>query len=59
MLPAWYWWIVAALVVGLSAIVDAARHRPGMMVGAALMIAGPVLTRILRRIMLDNQARGR
>ena len=133
MLPAWYWWIVAALVVGLSATVDAARDRPVMialaavvfahgivavtslvvlgawqhaqwrnellgsrgglaivgfvglvvgttlgvafalqavgvrqsatlasLVGAALMIAGgPVLTRILRRIMLDNQARGR
>ena len=133
MLPAWYWWIVAALVVGLSATVDAARHRPvvialaavafalgivavtgrvvlgawhraqwrnqllgsraglaivgfvalvvgttlgvafalqaagvrpaatlASLLGAALMIAGgPVLTRILRRIMLDNQARGR
>jgi hypothetical protein len=133
MLPAWYWWIVAALVVGLSVTVDAVRHRPGVialaavaftlgigavtvrvvlgawhraqwrnqllgsrgglaivgfvglvvgttlgiafaleaagvrpsatlasLVGAALMIiGGPVLTRILRRIMLDNQARGR
>jgi hypothetical protein len=133
MLPAWYWWIVAALVVGLSATVDAASRRPGVialaamaftlgiaavtgrvvlgawhraqwrnqllgsrgglaivgfvglvvgttlgaafaleaagvrqsatlasLLGAALMITGgPVLTRILRRIMLDNQARGR
>jgi hypothetical protein len=133
MLPTWYWWIVAALVVGLSATVDAARHRPvviglaagafalgilgvtgrvvlgawrraqwrnellggrgvlaivgfvglvvgttlgtafalqaagvrgaatlASLVGAAVMITGgPVLTRILRRLMLDNQARGR
>jgi uncharacterized membrane protein YeaQ/YmgE (transglycosylase-associated protein family) len=133
MLPTWYWWIVAALVVGLSATVDAARHRPvviglaavaftlgisgvtgrvvlgawhcaqwrnellgsrgvlailgfvglvvgttlavafalqaagvrpsatlASLVGAAVLIAGgPVLTRILRRIMLDNPARGR
>jgi hypothetical protein len=133
MLPAWYWWVVAALVVGLSATIDAARHRPvvialaavaftlgivavtgrvvlgawhraqwrnqllgrrgglaivafvglvvgttlgiafslqaagvrpsatlASLVGAALLIAGGlVLTRILRRIMLDNQARGR
>lgn len=133
MLPTWYWWIVAALVVGLSATVDAARHRPvvialaavafalgivavtgrvvlgawhraqwrnqllgsrgvlaivgfvglvvgitlgvafalqamgvrgsvtlASLVGAAVMIVGgPVLTRILRRSMLDNQARGR
>jgi hypothetical protein len=133
MLPTWYWWIVAALVVGLSATVDAARHRPvviglaarafalgilgvtgrvvlgawrraqwrnqllggrgvlaivgfvglvvgttlgtafalqaagvrgaatlASLVGAAVMITGgPVLTRVLRRLMLDNQARGR
>jgi uncharacterized membrane protein YeaQ/YmgE (transglycosylase-associated protein family) len=133
MLPTWYWWIVAALVVGLSATVDAARQRPvviglaaaaftlgilgvtgrvvlgawhraqwrnqllgsrgvlailgfvglavgttlgtafalqaagvrqsatlASLVGAAVLIAGgPVLTRLLRRIMLDNQARGR
>jgi hypothetical protein len=133
MLPTWYWWIVAALVVGLSATVDAARQRPvvialaavafalaiagltvrvvlgawqraqwrnqllgsrgvllilgfvwlvvgttlgiafaleavgvrqsatlASLVGAAVMIAGgPVLTRVLRRLMLDNQARGR
>jgi MFS family permease len=131
--PAWYWWIVAALVVGLSATVDAARHRPGVitfaavaftlgigavtvwvvlgawqraqwrnqllgsraglaivgfvglvvgttlgvafalhaagvrpaatlagLLAAALLVAGgPVLTRILRHIMVDNQARGR
>jgi hypothetical protein len=131
--PAWYWWIVAALVVGLSATVDAARQRPAVialsamvftlgiaaltirvvlgawhraqwrnqllgsrgglaivgfvalvvgttlgvafaleavgvrqaatlasLLGAALMITGgPMLTRILRRIMVDNQARGR
>lgn len=133
MLPTWYWWIVAALVVGLSATVDAARHRPlvialaavafalgivgvtgrvvlgawhraqwrnqllggrgvlaivgfvglvvgttlgiafalqamgvrgsvtlASLVGAAVMVGGgPVLTRILRRSMLDNRARGR
>jgi hypothetical protein len=133
MLPTWYWWVVAALVVGLSATVDAARHRPvvislaavaftliisgvtirvvlgawhraqwrndllgrrgvlailgfvGLVVGTTLGVAfaleavgvrpsatlaslvgatvmitgGPVLTRILRRIMLDNPARGR
>jgi hypothetical protein len=133
MLPTWYWWVVAALVLGLSATVDAARQRPvvialaavaftlgisgvtglvvlgawqraqwrnqllgrrgvlailgfvglavgttlgiafalqaagvrpsatlASLVGAALLITGgPVLTRILRRIMLDNQARGR
>jgi hypothetical protein len=30
------------------------------LLGAALMITGgPMLTRILRRIMVDNQARGR
>jgi hypothetical protein len=36
MLPAWYWWVVAALVVGLSAVVDAARHRPGVIALAAV-----------------------
>jgi hypothetical protein len=133
MLPTWYWWIVAALVVGLSATVDAARHRPvvislaavaftliisgvtgwvvlgawhraqwrnellgrrgvlailgfvglavgttlgvafaleavgvrpsatlASLVGATVMITGGrMLTRILRRLMLDNPARGR
>ena len=39
MLPAWYWWMVAALVVGLSATVDAARHRPVMIALAAVVFA--------------------
>lgn len=133
MLPAWYWWVVAALMVGLSVTVDLARHRPvvvglaavafslgvsattgqvvlgawrraqwrnqllgsrgalaivafvwlvvattlgiafalqavglrdpatlASLVGAAVMIAGgPALTRILRRIMLNNRAGSR
>jgi hypothetical protein len=56
------------LVVGTTLGVAFALQAVGVrqsatlasLVGAALMIAGgPVLTRILRRIMLDNQARSR
>jgi hypothetical protein len=43
MLPAWYWWIVAALVVGLSATVDAARHRPVVIALAAVAFALGIL----------------
>jgi hypothetical protein len=35
-LPNWYWWVMAALMVGLSATVDAARNRPAVIAVAAV-----------------------
>jgi hypothetical protein len=36
MLPTWYWWVMAALMIGLSATVDEARHWPGVIAAAAV-----------------------
>lgn len=39
LLPVWYWWVVAVLMVGLSVAVDAARHRPVVIGVAAVAFA--------------------
>lgn len=64
-LPAWYWWIVAALVVALSATVDAARHHPLVVALAAvaftlgvLGITGRVVLGAWRRAQWRNQLLG-
>ena len=43
MLPAWSWWVVATLMVGLSVTVDLARHRPIVVGLAAVAFALGVL----------------
>src|SRR5215468_2918330 len=59
--PTWYWWAIAVLMVGFSAVVDTETHRPlvigiatAAFVAGVLVVTGRLVLGVVRRAQPRN-----